>query len=207
MPLVNTTIFQQHAEPVQLTVANFENGSVEDITIGGTIQILGNSIANALVGNAHELDEFSCHHTKVMKFDWTGWTQPGGPDRITFHLGAPYDLQPYRYVAFRITQVYDPVLNPEGTPRDFSLRIQSQGGDDSVPISLFGGALHFPIVVPAPVGALQEEQTKNAMRSYVIPLRAFEDVDLGAVEAVTLDFSEAGEQPTSFILDDIAFWF
>jgi hypothetical protein len=50
MPLVNTTIFQQHADPVQLTVANFENGSVEDITIGGTIQILGNSIANALWG-------------------------------------------------------------------------------------------------------------------------------------------------------------
>ena len=45
------------------------------------------------------------------------------------------------------------------------------------------------------------------MRTYVIPFHAYDEVDLGAVEAVTLDFSDAGDEPTTFILDDIAFWF
>jgi hypothetical protein len=100
----------------------------------------------------------------------------------------------YRYIIFRITQVYEPTLNPDGTPRNFHVRIHSLNGNDRVPISEHGGALHFPVKKPAPGGAIQEEQTKNAMQSYLIPLRAFEGVNLSSVTAALHNKSELRAQ-------------
>lgn len=207
IPQVTTQVFQQHADPAQLLVADFENGSVTEHELGGPIQVIGNSIKDVFVGQTHLIDEFSCHHTQALTFFWAGALPLGPPDWIRFRFDETRNLLGYRYVALRITQVYDPATNPEGTPRDFSVRLHSDGGDAAVPVSLHGGELHFPIVTPAPMGAQQEEQTKNAMRTYLIPLHAFEGIDAAAVTEVILDFSDAGAKPTVFLLDDVAFWF
>lgn len=209
-------LFQQHAEPSQLLVANFEDGSATEHELGGTIQASGTHIKNVVVGDAHQIDDFSPHHTKVMKFDWSlgngGEVTPGGvgPDLIRFQFDDPQDLQPYRYVSIRITQVFDSETNPSGISRNFSLRLESQGGSASVPISQHGGELHFPIIVsqaPITPGVNQDGQTKNAMRTYVIPLRAFDGIDQTAVNELVLDFSDPEGESTMFLFDDVAFWF
>lgn len=207
------SIFQQHAEPAQLLLANFEDGSADEHELGGAIQASGAHIENVVVGDAHQLDDFSPHHTKVMKFDWTlgdgGAVTPGGagPDLIRFEFDEPLDLQPYRYVSFRITQVFAPATNPSGISRNISVRLETQGGSATVPVSQHGGELHFPIVVgDSPVVAL-DGQTKNAMRTYVIPLRAFEGIDQSAIDELVLDFSDPQGESTVFLFDDVAFWF
>ena len=48
-------------------------------------------------------------------------------------------------------------------------------------------------------------QTKNAMRSYIIRLSAFEGVDLSAVTGVTLDFSP-GFGSATYAFDDFEFY-
>ena len=207
-------VFQQHAEPAQLLVANFEDGSATEHELGGTIQASGTHIKNVVVGDAHQIDAFSPHHTKVMKFDWSlgdgGAATPGsiGPDLIRFQFDNPQDLRPYRYVSFRITQAFDPATNPSGISRNMSVRLETQGGSASVPISQHGGELHFPIILgDSPVVSFNDGETKNAMRTYVIPLRAFDGIDEAAVNELVLDFSDPEGESTIFLFDDVAFWF
>ncbi len=56
---------------------------------------------------------------------------------------------------------------------------------------------------PAPIG--NGDQTKNAMRSYLIRRREF-DVDLTAVTQVTLDFPFMGHEERDLIFDDVEFY-
>jgi len=209
-PSLTTTVHQQHADPERLVVADFESNNKNINTLGETIEFSGTGITQTQAGWAHLLDEFSPHHTKVLRFEWNKTTQVLGKKQsgaISFAL-PDVDISNYRYVSFRITQVYHHQNNPNGTDRDLTVKIGSPKVKlgSGVNVSNYGGKLHFPIKMVAPIGALQEEQTKNAMRSYLIPLNVFDNVDLNKVNQVVLDFSDSGASTTTFILDDLEFY-
>lgn len=203
-------IWQQHAEKNRLVLANFENDDITVNTLNGSIQ-LSAGIENPEVGEAYIIDEFSPHNTKVLKFD-LNVENNNAPKLITFGFNEPTDLNAFGYLSFRATQVYHPDNNPSGTPKDFIIRLQSPDGNSEVNISDFGGALHFPVIVSAPSGVNltppktpANGQTKNAMRSYLIPLREFTEVNFSAVTELTIDFSDC-EGKTTLIFDDIEFY-
>lgn len=209
-PSLTTTVHQQHADPERLVVADFENDKADLNTLDGAIDFYGTGITEEEVGWAHQLDEFSPHHTGVLRFEWNKTTQVFGKKQsgtISFAL-PDIDISTYRYLSFRITQVYDPQNNPNGTDRDLTVKIGSPKIKlgSGVNVSDHGGLLHFPIKMVAPIGPAQEEQTKNAMRSYIIRLSAFDNVDLHKVNQLVLDFSISGAAATTFILDDLEFY-
>ena len=196
-------IWQQHADMKRFVLADFENGSTHTNATGGSIEATGH-LSDVAVGDAFTLDDFSPHNTRVMKFDYKHSVGNGG--RVAFDLPQPTDLRDYRYASLRIAQVYHPQDNPDGVARDLALVLRTQGGDATVNIDSVDDPLHFPEKETAPPGALQAEQTKNAMRSYLVPLAAFENIDLSAVDGLTVDFSQSGQGTTTFILDDVEFY-
>lgn len=199
-------IWQQHADQVRLVLADFENDSLTTNTLNGPIQTSSGGIENLVVDDAYEIDNYSPHHTRVLKFDLDGSVDIGQPKFIRFGFGQPTDLQAFGYLSFRATQVYNPENNPSGTPKNFTIRLHSLNGEGEVNTVDFGGALHFPVIVPAPVDFALDGQTKNAMRSYLIRLSEFPQVDLGAVTGLTLDFTATGNEQTTFVFDDLEFY-
>ncbi len=199
-------LFQQHADEDRLVVADFENDSDTMNTLNGFIEVSPEGIESLVVDDAHITDDdFSPHHTKVMRFHLDPTPGNNNPNFVTFDLNGPRDLLAFRYLSFRVTQVYHDMDNPDGSPFDFDIELRSLWGEeDSVKISDFGGELHFPVVVKL-FGVGNGNQTKNAVRSYLIPLREF-DVDVTAVTQVTIDFPFKGHEERDLIFDDIEFY-
>lgn len=208
-PTVEVSLWQQHADRNQLVLANFENNDITVNMLNGPIQ-LSEGIKNPVIGEAHIVDEFSPHDTRVLKFD-VAMEKGKASKLITFGFNQTADLSAFGYLSFRATQVYHPDNNPNGSPKDFTIRLQSSNGASGVNISDFGGALDFPVIAaPPPFAVLTPPrtpangQTKNTMRSYLIPLKEFTEVDISEVIALTLDFSKC-DGHTTFIFDDIGF--
>ncbi len=210
-----TRVFLQHADPLKLVVADFENKDSDQFNkLGGNVLVTGGGITNFETGFAYKMDDYSPHHSKVIKFDWNkslpiagysfgGINQSG---QISFDIPKGNDISNYKYLSFRASQVYHDENNPDGIARDFDIVLRDDKVKTKASIAEHGGLLHFPVIVVAPVGAIQEEQTKNAMRSYIIPLDAFKDINLKTLNRLTFDFTPAGQSSTTFILDDIEFY-
>ena len=162
-----------------------------------------NGISGVDVDEAHIIDDYSPHHTKVMKFDLDPTPGNGKPNFVRFGFDSPTDLSSYRYLSLRITQVFHPQANPAAPDRDFDLILDSVGGEDTVSATQLAGVLEFPVTG---LGPFNNSVTKNAMRSYLIRLAEFEGVDLGAVTSVTVRFPFQGNDPTTIILDDVEFY-
>lgn len=208
------TIWHQHEDKSRLTLANFENGDRERNTLGGDIEYSAQGIGFAQVEQAHIIDPFSPHHSSVLYFDVIPASSQTEAGYIRFEFPQPTDLGKYRYVGFRIAQVYHPTLNPTGVAQDIQVTLDTLSGSDILQISNFGGSLHFPFITPLPFlppagvepeVTVENSQTKNAMRSYLINLRDFEAVDQSNVVAIILGFEDVTSK-TQFMLDDIAFY-
>lgn len=121
-------------------------------------------------------------------------------------LLEPYlDVSSARYLSFRISQRYHPVRWPTGSDVEFRIEIQTSGEHASVAASDYQ-VLTFPevqTVVVSP-GGHQDDATKNAMRTYVIPLDDFAIQDWSDVGAVVFDFSDTPGE-LSMTLDDVEF--
>lgn len=195
---------------------DFENGDAGVNARGGQ-NVPGGAPFDLVEEAAFRLDEFSPHSTAVLHVG-VG-PPPQTASSMQFRFRQPTDVAALRYLGLRATQVYHPDTNPSGVSQDISVTLETAGGSDTVRLSEAGGTLRFhpvvplpsiPFAVPLPVGAAPEVTeangaTKNAMRSYLISLRDFEDVDLGAVTAVRLSFEDV-TQSTRFLLDDLAFY-
>ncbi len=214
IPGLNHKVYLQHQEPKRLVIADFENkNSSEWNSLGGKVIVSGNGISNFETGAAYLIDDYSPHHTRVAKFDWnnalslTGNTFATHPvsGKITFTIPKSDEIPNYKYLSFRITQVYHEVNNPTGDDINFEVIIADKNHTETVTIETYGGLLHFPVKMVAPTGAIQEEQTKNAMRSYLLPLEAFESVNLKLLEKIEFKFSLT-KGTTTFILDDLALY-
>ncbi|GJM34911.1 MAG: hypothetical protein DHS20C18_39120 [Saprospiraceae bacterium] len=207
-------IWQQHEDLSRLTLADFQNGDISENTLGGDIEFSNLTITNQQVAEAHLIDPFSPHHSQVLSFETDVSISPNAEKRVTFHLPAPTSLNAYAYIGFRITQVYHPDENPSGSPINFAVEIASTGGTTSRQVSDHGGLLPFPAVLSAPVNPPNSApevnqsngQTKNAMRSYLIRLSAFEGIDLAQVQSVSIDFTDVVAADVHLILDDVAFY-
>lgn len=208
----NNEFIQQHHDRVRYVLANFENGEAEVNNLGGSIEIVGNYIYNLVIGPSFVLDDFSPHNTTVLNLEYDPLVGASENDRLEFSFNGPKDLSAFRYLSFRVTQVYDSTPG-EGTPPvlvSFRIHLLSADASNAVNLVDFGGPLEpyeTITTVPAlPPAVAVEEQTKNAMRSFLIPLSAFEGVDLSQVESLWLDFSEM-LVPThiELIFDDIEF--
>ena len=163
-------------------------------------------------GAAWERDPFSPLSTDLLYFEVLP-SGPNGSAQITFTLPDPLNAASYRWLGFRIGQAYHPILNPEGENQTLSIRLVTDGGSQTVPLIDHGLTVPFPPVTSAPGGLINARPgvtqenggTKNAMRSYLISFRAFDDIDLGTVTAVELIF-DGVDQRTVFVLDDVAFY-
>jgi hypothetical protein len=97
------------------------------------------------------------------------------------------------HLSFRIAQEYHPERQQSREPLLFRVIVASNG-ERAVEIVDYG-ALHFPVVVPDLTIAQTNQTvdaTKNALRTYRIPLSDF-GLDLGAtIQGITFDFSDTG---------------
>ena len=76
-------------------------------------------------------------------------------------------------LSFRISQEYHPELSPTGEAVVFDVALQTASGEAITPAEDHGGALDFPIVVDGLAITQTGEVvngTKNAMRTYLVPL-------------------------------------
>ena len=199
-------VWHQHEDLSRLTVADFENGVSTPSKLGGPIAY-GNGIEVRVAGEASLLDHFSPHHTNVLYVE----TGPGRQLITVSAPSTPIDASGFGWFGLRITQVYLPDENESGDDIDIAIRLSDGAISASVELSDHGGLLHFPPVVAAPVVPQQvgpgvdqfNGQTKNAMRSYLVSLSAFEDVDLGNIQEIEIDL---GKKDLILIMDDLAFY-
>ena len=209
------SVLQMHEDRVRFVVDDFEDGERETNQLRGENSFLGDTFTLVQVNEAHLVDEFSPHHAGVLVVE----IDPAAgdtPANLRFALPGAFNLAARRYLGLRATQVYQPELNPDGVEQSLTVTLETTAGEDTVAIDAGAPPLRFPPVTQAPAGAPPSGiaapevtnangQTKNAMRSYLVSLRDFEGVDLGAVTAVRLGFGNV-TQRTRFILDDLAFY-
>ena len=195
-------ISQQHEEPGRVLLANFEedvNAAVYKGLFERGVRLLP-SPAGIIFAFS---DPFSPHDLGVLRFRFDAQTEPEHSVAILLNQGVP--TEGMNYLSFRITQEYHPETSPTGGIIDFDIGIASLG--DHFVDSEDYQRLAFPALAQNVMIAQTSEQvdgTKNAMRTYLIPL---EDFDLGNpdfVQGVTFDFTDSGEPPgeTIFITID-----
>lgn len=206
-------ILQMHEDPDRLAVDDFENGDRLQGLLGSVV-FTGDGFGFAQENTAYELDDYSPHTSGLLRVQID--PQVGGePARIRFVFDTPLDLTGYRYFGFRTAQMYHPELNPVGASQSFRIRLSSDAGNDARDLADGRPEVRFPTIEPSPQesdcgfaptpGVVNDGQTKNAMRSYLISLRDFEGVDLTAVTSVLFSFQTL-TQETIIAFDDLAFY-
>lgn len=201
-----------HEDLTRFAIDDFENENREVNTLGGTNVYGPVGFGFVQEGPAWERDPFSPLSTGLLYFEVLP-ADPSGAAQIAFGIPDPLNAASYRWLGFRIGQAYHPELNPEGESQTLSIRVVTESGSQTVPLSDHGLSVPFPLVLSAPAapanprpGVTQANGgTKNAMRSYLVSLRAFDNIDLDAVITVELIF-DGVDQQTLFVLDDLAFY-
>jgi hypothetical protein len=194
-------VSQLHAEPARLAVANFEEVQQSIPDVFDDVFTPGVTAAPPWPSWT---DPFSPHDTGVLEFH----LQPQAAKRQVAILTKEYvNVSQYKHLSFRIGQRYHDTLNPAGSNVDFRIEIQTSGEESAVWASAYH-PLRFPMVVenlPIPPAYHTVNATKNAMRTYVIPLSDFAINDWTDVGAVVFDFSHLPAGELRFVLDDVEF--
>ncbi|MEM7043773.1 MAG: hypothetical protein AAF543_13265 [Pseudomonadota bacterium] len=202
-----------HEDPVRLAIDDFEDEDREINTRGGSnLFEPAGGFGFVQEGPAWEHDPFSPLSTGLLYFQTLPADQDGAA-RIAFGLPAPLNVAGYRWLGFRIGQAYHPDLNSEGENQTLSIRIAAEAGSQTVPLTDHGLSVPFPpvneapdpLINPRPGVTAANGGTKNALRSYLISLRAFDNIELDEVTAIELIF-DGVDQQTIFVLDDLAFY-
>jgi hypothetical protein len=189
-------ISQQYAVRNKIAVANFEINTMEPPSFDGFF--VQDGYGDAWPSYS---DEFSPHATDVLM----ATLHDGINKAINVLLEPEVNVGGANYLSFRISQRYHPLVSPTGSDVEFDIEIQTRGEHASVSASDYQ-TLTFPevrTVVLAQVGDVVDA-TKNAMRTYVIPLDDFAIQDWSDVGAVVFHF---GDTPGDLYitLDDVEF--
>ncbi len=202
-------ISQQHSRRERLRVATFEEDEALVPPIyDGVFEDGASFTAGSAVVPAWS-DSFSPHDLGVLRFNFVA--APDVERSVTVLLNENVDVSDQTHLSFRITQEYHPALAPTGEAVVFDVALQTPG-DAVAQAEDHGGTLAFPVVVDNLLlsGQVQENvnATKNAMRTYLIPLFAFEGADLSRVGAIKFNFTRAqtvSGRRMFFALDDVEF--
>jgi hypothetical protein len=155
----------EHGEPEGvLDLCNLENQ--------GSFSVSGNSGIDSIVIDAGwKLNEWCQHKTKVAMFRFlSGWANP----RLVFSLSVSKNISQYRYLTFRMGQVYDPDYQDPNTPLNVQVGINT----------FIGGS----IVIPARADTLFMGNVKSAIQTFVLPLKDFQATNLSSVKTVFFQF-------------------
>ena len=182
-------VLQQYEEPNRIMLANFEeSGDIPDAFVG-VIEENVSAFPPAIFAFS---DPFSPHDLGVLRFSFDARTDD--EHKLSIRLQEPgVDSGNMTHLSFRIAQEYHPERQQSREPLLFRVIVASNG-ERAVEIVDYG-ALHFPVVVPDLTIAQTNQTvdaTKNALRTYRIPLSDF-GLDLGAtIQGITFDFSDTG---------------
>lgn len=190
-------VSQQHEEPDRVLLASFEEGGAQanPAAFDGLARegVSFDASPSGIVFAAS--DPFSPHDLGVLRFNFEPRT--AAEHSVTVLLDGSVPIDGMNYLSFRITQEYHPETSSAGGTVDFDIVVHSEGAEHRVSSEDYQ-RLTFPVVAPAVV-LTQTSQvvdaTKNAMRTYLIPLDDFGLADPGSVQAVTFDFTDSGERP------------
>lgn len=215
-PSLTPNIWQQHDDLQRFTIADFEEGDIDLNVPEGSIDFSPLTFENQTVGEAHILDHYSPHHTQVLYFETNVLLSPNAEKNVTFNLPESIPVSSYGYLGFRMTQVYHPDNNPTGQSREFIIRLTGEDGSQSHNIAELAGVLPFPEIVSPPnfdvpplsppEFTINDAQTKNAMRSFLIRLNNFNEIDMNQLQSITFDFTDNIDQKIVFIIDDLALY-
>lgn len=196
-------LYVQYEDDDHRPIDTFEGAHVatswQASTIGGAVAQSGLP-AVPLETQLASADAHSPHDTGGLMLRWDSL---GDSLRFDVPVGQR-DVSAFAAVSFRIAQRVDSADNPAGLPQDLRLVLHDTGGKTrAVRVSKFGA-------VPAPHTRHFNVFTKSSLSTIRIPLTAFtircagvEEVDLTAVERVTLEFSE---KPTGEVaIDSVEF--
>ena len=197
-------VSQQHAEPRRLAVANFETGPLAPALFTNAVEA-GIGVLLWPYDTSWLIDDYSPHDTRVLRFDV--FDTPSA-SAVEFPFASPQSLAGYRFLSFRITQVYDDVEMPSGSDRSFDVELCSEDSCWSVDLADYGG-VPFPRVVlnlPLDMHGIEDNATKNAMRSILIRLTDFGMPSGTMVNQIRFDFSDGNAANARFIVDDLEFY-
>ena len=191
----NIELFHQHSERVKTVLANFENGSSNTNTAGGTIT-KNSKIEQFTVGNSWQMDDRSPHHTKVAQIRWNknNFITP----YVRFKYPNGKNLTNYKYLAIRVGQVVNSDYN-NNNDKDFYIRLRSTNGKVStVKLSNYGKLAYdmHPLV----------GNNKSYMTTFMIPLKDFRNVDFSSFDSVYLRFNASGHSQGEIVIDNIDFY-
>jgi hypothetical protein len=202
-------IAQQHSRRERVRIANFEEDQTLVPPIYGGVFDNGVSFTGGPAVVPAWTDKFSPHDLGVLRFNFVA--QSDVERSVAIHFGdKSIDVSDQTYLSFRIAQEYHPTLAPTGEAVVFDVALQTP--DDVIAQAEdHGGPLDFPVIVPNLLLSQTHEfvdATKNAMRTYLIPLSAFGGADLSQVGVIKFDFRRAQTVPGRrmfFVVDDVEF--
>lgn len=195
----------QHAEPFTKVLSDFETGTKEEHLLGGKIEYFG-SIGFPHIAVTYLDDPQSPHNTQALTF-FHFQAKENPLSYVRFYMEKEKNFKGYKYISFRITQVFNPSLNPTGVDKDVQILFTSGNKTAAKNLSQVGGKLLFPkkvsMVHAEHIDKPLVDVTQNIMRTYVIALDEFQGIDFSNLDALTFNFTD--EPGTIYTLDDIEF--
>ena len=188
----------QHQEPGRLVLANFETG--QGMQPWPFVGVQTETIVAGPFTSTWD-DVWSPHDEMVLPLSIPA---VAAPRTLTIDLSPHTNVDDYEYLSFRVAQVYHDQTNPTGGDLDFTIRVRPVGERLRSVLASDYGALRFPVpqsVTLSGGGGGVTNVTKNAMRTYMIPIADFDGL-AGTISSITLDFSTAPVAAYELVVDD-----
>ena len=142
--------------------------------------------------------------TLPILFDpWIRWEiDDGGPI-----FGNWNDLTGFKYLSFRVGQIYDASNNTPGQPQNFSVQLRDVYGASSAKVDVSGYIdLAYPHETTFETAQGATVSTpKSTMETVRIPLKAFQGLDKSALRYVYLHFGDDDHLQGEILLDSLEF--
>ena len=204
--LASVKLWQQHEERSRIGVFDGDQKS----TFFKSLQASPEGI-HLTTSIAWQKDQYSPHLSKQLKVYWLRSSPNQGPNWFSIELND-LDVSSCRFLSFRLGQVFIGAGKPAVDMRIVLDNIASP----IVLLSNHGGKIHFPVTTgfhdTMVLPAVFRNTTKSAMRTYVIPLSAFNNTgifkSLKSIKFVLSDdkLKSNGDSSAVLCLDTVAFW-
>ena len=190
----NWVVRQQHGH---IDASSFHR--LCDFHIPSTFLLLSTSaVFEKKVGKGYTFSAWCPHDSYVAWFRF----HRAQHARIIVSLTVPSNLTGYKYLAFRMGQVFDAVLQLSA-----NTSIQVKVGINGL-LAMQAPAITVPDqMVPAALPG-DYKHTHSAMQTFAIPLSVFQGIDLSVVKVVYFDFTASGTSAESgaIIVASIEAW-
>lgn len=167
-----------------------------EFRIPGTFSFITTPFVQNKVGAGYTLNRWCPHGSHVAWFRY----QRGQHVRIIVYFATTSDISAYKYLSFRMGQVFDIDLGIVVTPP-----LQIKVGINTQTLSQMS-----TIVLPTQIAAqiTGPKEIKSVMQTFVIPLSNIQGVNLSAVKSVFFDFTASSltSETGAVIIASIEAW-